>query len=240
MLEQAKIPLTVGRLVFFSALLIVVGATIGNWWIPIAVVGWMVGVMVGAIPLLWVIYKRSLRFRRFESMLPDAIDVISRGLRAGYSLPNALLTVAEEMGDPVGPEFRLTADELNYGLPFREALLNLERRIPLQNLRFLTTAMLVQKEGGGNLIELLDRSSGMMRSRVRFHQKVKAFTAQGRLTGAILIAIPFCSLVLLNIIRPGYSKPLFDTDLGRKMVYITLVSMAIGIFLIRRIVKVKV
>jgi tight adherence protein B len=239
-LEQAKVPLTVGRLVFLSALLIVVGATIGNWWIPVGFVGWMVGVMGGGIPFVWVLYKRSQRCRRFESLLPDAIDLISRALRAGHALPSALLTVAEEMADPVGPEFRLTADELNYGLPFREALLNLEQRIPLPDLHYLVTAVVVQKEGGGNLVEVLDKSASTLRSRVLFHKKVRTFTAQGRITGVILVALPFICFALLNIVQPGYSRPLFENDFGRKLIYVMLVSMAIGIFLIRRIVKVKV
>jgi len=240
MLEQAKIPWTVGRLAFYSALLIVLGATIGNWWIPVGFVGWMPGVIVGALPLGWVIYKRSLRFSRFELLLPDAVDVISRALRAGHALPSALVTVGEEMADPLGPEFRLTAEELNYGLPFREALLNLQRRIPLPNLRFLVTAILVQKESGGNLIELLDKSASVLRSRVLLQKKVRIFTAQGRMTGVILTALPFICFAALNFIKPGYSQPLFESETGRKVIYGTLVSMAIGIVLIHRIVKVRV
>jgi tight adherence protein B len=162
---------------------------------------------------------------------------MSRALRAGYSLPSALVMVADEMPDPLGPEFRRTSDELNFGLPFREALSNLALRIPVTDFRFLMTAILVQKETGGNLIELFDKTAAVLRSRIQLERKVRVFTAQGRLTGAILVAMPFILFVLLNLIRPGYSAPMFESETGRKVVYGILVSMAIGILIIRRIVN---
>ena len=240
MLDQAKLPWTVGRFFFFSAVLMLIGAAIGNWWIPADFFGWIPGIALGTIPLAWVIYRRAGRFRRFNLMLPDAIDLMSRALRAGHALPSALSMVADEISDPLGPEFRRTADELNYGLPFREALLNLERRFPVRDLRFLVTAILVQKESGGNLITLLDKSAAVLRSRIHLAQKVKVFTAQGRLTGVILMALPFVCFIALNLVSPGYTKPLFENEIGRRMVYGTILSLAIGFFLIRRIIRIKV
>ena len=200
MLDQAKLPWTVGRFFFFSAVLMLIGAAIGNWWIPADFFWWLPGIALGAIPLAWVMYRRAGRFRRFNLMLPDAIDLMSRALRAGHALPSALSMVADEISDPLGPEFRRTADELNYGLPFREALLNLERRFPVRDLRFLVTAILVQKESGGNLIKLLDKSAAVLRSRIHLAQKVRVFTAQGRLTGVILMALPFICFIALNLV----------------------------------------
>jgi tight adherence protein B len=171
--------------------------------------------------------------------LPDAIDLISRALRAGHALPATLVLVADEMADPLGTEFRRTADELNYGLPFREALLNLNRRFPVRDLQFMVSAILVQKETGGNLAELLDKTASVLRSRLQLQQKVKVHTAQGRMTGAILFALPFLCFLLLNVVKPGYGDPLFENEVGRKMIYGTLVSMTIGAFVIRRIVRVK-
>src|ERR1017187_4021309 len=240
MLDQAKLPWTVGRFFFFSAVLMLIGAAIGNWWIPADFFGWLPGIALGAIPLSWVMYRRAGRFRRFNLMLPDAIDLMSRALRAGHALPSALSMVADEISDPLGPEFRRTADELNYGLPFREALLNLERRFPVRDLRFLVTAILVQKESGGNLITLLDKSAAVLRSRLHLAQKVRGFTAQGRLTGVILMALPFVCFIALNLVSPGYTKPLFENEIGRRMVYGTILSLAIGLFLIRRIIRIKV
>jgi tight adherence protein B len=216
-----------------------VGSLIGHWWIPIGFVGWIPGLALGLAPLAWVLYKRSARFRRFNLLLPEAIDLIARSLRAGQSLPSAMVTVAEEIADPLGPEFRRCADEMNYGLPFREAMLNVFRRFPLQDLQFLISAILLQRETGGNLAELLDKTAAVLRARIHLQQKVKVYTAQGRMTGAVLIALPFIAFVLLNLLKPGYTAPLFETETGRKMVYGTLISMALGAFFIRRIIQIK-
>ncbi len=238
-LEQAKVSWTVGRFFFYSACFMLVGALIGHWWIPLGFVGWIPGLALGLAPLGWVLYKRSARFSRFNLLLPEAIDLIARSLRAGQSLPSAMVTVAEEIADPLGPEFRRCADEMNYGLPFREALLNVFRRFPLQDLQFLISAILLQRETGGNLAELLDKTAAVLRSRIHLQQKVKVYTAQGRMTGAVLVALPFIAFVLLNLARPGYTAPLFETETGHKMVYGTLISMTLGGLLIRRIIRIK-
>jgi tight adherence protein B len=239
LLEQAKVHWTVGRFFFYSALLMLVGGIIGNFWIPVGFVGWIPGLGLGLAPFGWVLYRRSDRFRRFNLQLPDAVDLIARSLRAGHSLPSALVNVAEEVADPLGPEFQQCADEMTFGLPFREAMLNLFRRFPLQDLQFLIAAILVQKETGGNLAELLDKTAAVLRSRIQLQQKVKVYTAQGRMTGVILVSLPFASFILLNLVRPGYTSPLFETEVGRKMVYGTLVSMALGAIFIRRIIQIK-
>ena len=236
-LEQAKVPWTVGRFFFYSAVLMIVGGTIGNWWVPVGIFGWLPGMLLGVSPLVWVLYKRAVRLRRMNLMLPEAIDLMARALRSGYSLPSSLVMVADEMSDPLGPEFRRTSDELNFGLPFREALSNLARRIPVADFRLLTTAILVQKDTGGNLIELFDKMAAVLRSRILLERKVRVFTAQGRLSAAILVAMPFIMFVVINLLRPGYSTPLFESDMGRKVVYGTLVSMAVGALVLRRIIN---
>ncbi|HLI62558.1 MAG TPA: type II secretion system F family protein [Terriglobales bacterium] len=238
-LEQSKVPWTVGRFFFFSSFLMVIGAVIGSWWIPVGFVGWIPGLILGLVPLVYVGFQRSRRFQRFNLLLPEAIDLIARALRAGHSLPSALVTVAEEVADPLGPEFQRCADEMNYGLPFREAMHNLFRRFPIQDLQFLISAILIQRETGGNLPELLDKTAGVLRSRIQLQQKVRVHTAQGRLTGAVLIAMPFVAFVLLNLVRPGYTRPLFDSNLGHKMIYFTLISMMLGTIVIRKIIRVK-
>ena len=239
LLEQAKVSWTVGRFFFFSACMMLVGSIVGHYWIPAGFVGWIPGLLLGFTPLLWLRYRRSVRFRRFNLLLPEAVDLIARSLRAGQSLPMAMVTVAEEISDPLGPEFRRCADEMNFGLPFREAMLNLFRRFPLQDLQFLISAILLQRETGGNLAELLDKTAALLRARIHLQQKVKVYTAQGRMTGGILLALPFIAFVLLNLVRPGYTAPLFESETGRIMVYGTLVSMALGAFFIRRIITIK-
>ena len=239
MIEQANLSWTVSRFFFYSAVLMIAGATIGRLWIPLGFVGWIPGLLLGALPLAWVAYKRSVRINRLITTLPDAVDLMSRALRTGYALPSSLVMVADEMSDPLGPEFRRTADELNYGLPFREALLNLAHRFPVSDLHILVTAILVQKETGGNLVELLDKIAGVLRSRVHLQQKVRVHTAQGRITGAILVALPFVLFVALNLVKPGYSEPLFESDTGLHMVYGALAGMVVGIILIRRIIDIQ-
>jgi tight adherence protein B len=239
MIEQANLSWTVSRFFFYSAVLMIAGGTIGRLWIPLGFVGWIPGLLLGALPLAWVSYKRSVRINRLITTLPDAVDLMSRALRTGYALPSSLVMVADEMSDPLGPEFRRTADELNYGLPFREALLNLAHRFPVSDLHILVTAILVQKETGGNLVELLDKIAGVLRSRVHLQQKVRVHTAQGRITGGILVALPFVLFLALNLVKPGYSDPLFESDTGLHMVYGALAGMAVGIILIRRIIDIQ-
>lgn len=238
-LEQAKVPWTVGRFFFYSACCMLVGALVGNFWIPVGFIGWILGLALGLCPLLFVAYKRQKRFHQFDLLLPDAIDLIARALRAGHSLPSALVTVAEEIADPLGPEFQRCADEMNFGLPFRESMHNLFERFPIPDLQFLITAILLQRETGGNLPELLDKTAAVLRARIQLQQKVRVHTAQGRMTGAVLIAMPFVAFVLLNLIRPGYTTPLFESEIGHKMIYGTLASMALGTIVIRRIIQVK-
>jgi tight adherence protein B len=238
-LEQADVPWTVGRFFFYSACSLLIGGIVGSWWIPVGFVGWIPGVALGLAPLAYVGYKRSQRFNRFNVLLPDAIDLIARSLRAGQSLPSALVTAAEEMSDPLGPAFQVCADEMSYGLPFREAMHNLFRRFPIRDLQFLISAILVQRETGGNLPELLDKTATVLRARITLQQKVRVHTAQGRMTGAILIAMPFIAFVLTNLIRPGYTAPLFETETGHKLIYLTLTSMTLGALVIRKIIQVK-
>lgn len=240
MLDQSKVPWTVGRFFSYSAVLMVVGSTVGHWWIPVGPVGWIPGMLLGGLPLAWVSYKRSARMNRFTAMLPEAVNLMSRALRAGYALPSALVMVADELSEPIGPEFRRTADEINYGLPFQEALSKLAERFPTDDLRFLVTAILVQKETGGNLVELLDKIAAVLRARVNLAQKVRVYTAQGRMTGVILVALPFVLFAALNLVSPGYARPLFESAVGRKMVYGALAAMAVGIMAIRRIIDIRV
>lgn len=240
LIEQSESSWTVGRYIFATLIIIFVGAILGNWWIAPGLLGWLPSLALGVLPYLYLVQKRSRRLRRFGTLLPGAIDLMSRGLRAGQALPSTIETVAQEAEDPVRSEFRRTADEQSFGLPFREALLNLNSRVPLADLQFLVTAILVQKETGGNLAQVLDKASHVIRERERVEGQMRIRSAQGRLTGLILCLLPFAMFVFMNVLNPGYGKILFEEPLGRKMVLYAGVMMVIGIFLIRRIVNVKV
>jgi tight adherence protein B len=239
LIEQCDLKWTVGRVIFSTLLLIGVGAALGNWWIMPGPVGWIPGLALGALPYLYLLQKRGRRLRRFTEQLPEAIDLMSRGLRAGQALPATIETIAQECDDPLRSVFRRAADEQSYGLPFREAMLNISRRVPVPDLQFLITAILVQKETGGNLAQILDKASHLIRERVRVAGQLRIRTAQGRLTGWILVGLPFVLFIGMNFLHPGYGRALFEEPLGRKMVTYAGVMLVIGILLVRRIVAVR-
>lgn len=239
LIEQADLQWTVGRLASATLVAVVIGAALGTWLIGPGLLGWAPGLVLGIVPYFFVLQKRNRRFRRFAALLPAAIDLMSRGLRAGQALPATLEIIAQEVEDPVGSEFRRSSDEQSFGLPFREAMLNLSRRVPVADLRFLVTAILVQKETGGNLAAILDKTSHVVRERVRVEGQMRIRTAQGRMTGWILCALPFALYIVMNIISPGYGRILFESPTGQKWVEYAAVLMVIGVFVIRRIVTVN-
>jgi tight adherence protein B len=239
MIQQADLQWTVGRIIFGSLMLVSIGAVLANWWITTGPVAWVLGLVCGALPYGYIRWKRNYRCNKFNQLLPEAIDLMSRGLRAGQALSATVETIAQECEDPVRSEFRRAADEQSYGLPFREAMLNLSRRVPVPDLQFLVTAVLVQKETGGNLAQILDKTSQVIRERVKVAGQIRVRTAQGRLTGIVLCALPFVVFVGLNALNPGYGNILFETAEGRKVMTYAGTMMLIGIFLIRRIVKVR-
>src|SRR5256885_5147331 len=228
LIEQSELHWTVGRMVFGTLLMICLGAIFGNWWIAPGLIGWAPGLALGTAPYLFLLQKRKSRLRRFSEQLPAAIDLMSRGLRAGQALPAAIEIVAQEAEDPVRSEFRRATDEQSFGLPFREAMGNLGRRVPVPDLQFLVTAILVQKETGGNLAQILDKTSHVIRERVRVAGQMRIRTAQGRLTGGVLMGLPFVIFIGMNFLNPGYGKALFETPLGQKMVTYGAIMMVIG------------
>jgi len=239
LIEQCDLDWTVGRVVFSTLVLICLGAVLGNWWIAPGLLGWAPGLALGAIPYFFLVQKRKRRLRRFSELLPEAIDLMSRGLRAGQALSASVETISEESDEPLRSEFRRAADEQSYGLPFREAMANLGRRIPVPDLQFVVTAILVQKETGGNLAQILDKTSHVIRERVRVGGQMRVRTAQGRLTGWVLCALPFAMFIGMNLLHPGYGKDLFKDPLGQKMITYAGIMMLIGVLLIRKIVNVK-
>src|SRR5262245_25472470 len=167
LIEQADLDWTVGRFMFATLACVAFGAVLGNFWIAPGLEGWLPGLALGVVPYFFLVQKRRMRFRRFAVLLPSAIDLMSRSLRAGQALPFALEMVGNEVADPLGAEFRRASDEQSFGLPFREAMINLSRRNPLQDLQFVVTAILVQKETGGNLAQILDKTGFVIRERLR-------------------------------------------------------------------------
>jgi tight adherence protein B len=212
-------------------------ASLFNASIPICAA---LAVAVGLSPYVCLYILREIRFKRFGDLLPEAVDLMSRGLRAGHSIQAVLEMVGNEIADPVGVEFRALHKEQTLGLPIRDAMMRLIDRAPLDDMRFLATAILLQKESGGNLAQILDKTSAVLRERARLRGQLRIYTAQGRITGWILGAAPFLMFGLINILNHDYEKTLFTDPFGLKMVYFGLGLMVIGILAIRKIIDIKV
>jgi len=197
----------------------------------------VLGLLGAYLPFALLSFKCSRRIEAFNKALPESIDMMGRSLRAGHSLVAAIAIVAEQAPEPARMEFGEVYKKQNYGLPFRDALMQLLERVPSQDLRVLVTGILVQKDTGGNLAEILDRILFVIKERVRIQGEIRTQTAQGRLTGWILCALPFVMMALINIMNPGYSKVLFTDPLGKKILYAGLVLLVIGGLIIRSIVN---
>jgi tight adherence protein B len=198
------------------------------------------GVLAGIAPFVFVVQKRKARFRQFEQELPEALDLMVSAMRAGQSLAAALRLVAYESPDPIGAEFRICFDEQHYGLELRAAMENLVERMPLQDMRIVVTGILIQKESGGNLAEVLDKASYVIRERFRLKQQVRVHTAQGRLTGWILACLPIVLGVLLYLVNPTVMSVLWTNAIGVKLLYAAGAMMVIGMLIIRKIVNMDV
>ncbi len=234
---QSKSNTTVGNLLFTSFGLVLVGAVVAYLFFPVPAVAGIIGVVLGYLPVATLKFKRDRRIKAFNDALPDAIDMMARALRAGHSMVASLGILAEQSVEPARSEFSEVFRKQNYGLPLRDALMQMLDRVPSQDLRVMVTAILVQKDTGGNLAEILDRTVFVVRERLRIHGEIRTHTAQGRMTGWILCALPVVMLLLINLINPGYSKALTDDELGRKLLYAGVFLLALGAFLIRQIVN---
>ncbi len=221
------------------------GAFLGAWWIgsmvlPTDILALALGVMAAAAPYFYLLVQRGIRFTKFDAVLPEAVDLMSRGLRAGHAISAVLEMVGKEVADPVGIEFRALHKECSLGLPLRDAMTNLVERMPRDDMRFLATAILLQKESGGNLVQILDKTSHVVRERARLRGQLRIYTAQGRITGWILGFAPFVMFGLISAVNHAYEKPLFTDPFGLKMVYGALALMFVGILIIRKIIDIKV
>lgn len=228
----------------FVALFSAIAAAIAFWFSSsvgaLLLISIALAALAGATPYIYLYILREIRFRKFGDLLPEAVDLMSRGLRAGHSIQAVLEMVGNEIADPVGVEFRALHKEQTLGLPIRDAMRGLIDRVPLDDMRFLATAILLQKESGGNLAQILDKTSAVIRERARLRGQLRIYTAQGRITGWILGFAPFIMFGVFNLINHKYESTLFSDPFGLKMVYFGLGMMVIGILAIRKIIDIRV
>ena len=234
---QAHSTTTVGTLILTSLTLFVFGYAVLWLLVPVALIDVGVALGLAMLPFGLLSFKRSRRINAFNKVLADAIDMLGRALRAGHSVVGALQTLSENVPEPAASEFAEVFKQQNIGLPLRDALLQLLDRVPSPDLRVLVTAILVQKDTGGNLAEILDRTAAVIRDRLRIQGEIRVQTAQGRLTGWILSALPVVMLVLINLVNPGYSSILLHDPTGHKLIYVSLGMLTVGALIIRHIVN---
>jgi len=196
--------------------------------------------VLGAVPYFYVKTKLKRRIKQLTGQFPDALELLTSTLRAGQAFPTGLMTVAEEMPDPIASEFRLTFDEQNYGVPMSEALQHMADRVGTMDMDFFVTAINIQRETGGNLVEILDTLSKTIRERFRILGHIKTLTAQGRLSGFIVGLLPVGLGLLLTVLNPGYMNQLFASELGKIMLGVAVTMQFLGFLWINKIVKIKV
>jgi tight adherence protein B len=202
--------------------------------------GLAAGAVCAFLPVLYVKKKRGSRIGELETQLPDALDFLSRSMRAGHAFSISLEMVCEEIHDPLGQEFRALFNELNLGASLARALMNFSRRIPLPDVHFFASAVLLQRQTGGNLSEMLNRLSQIIRERFRLKGQVKAVSAHGRMTATILTLLPIGTLAGLIVTSPGYLDPLLNDPMGRRIVALGILAQIMGNFIIRKIVRIRV
>lgn len=237
LIVQADSRITLPKLLLACVGSAILGGVALLIFVPLLYVAVPGGLVAGYVPVLLLTLRRRQRLAAFNKALPDAIDMMSRSLRAGHSMVAAINIVAEHAAAPASTEFREVFRQQNFGLPLRDAMMQLLERIPSSDLRVLVTGILVQKDTGGNLAEILDRIVAVIRDRLKIQGEIRTHTAQGRMTGWILCLLPVVMLLAINMINPGYSKTLTSDPLGRKLLYVGFGLLAFGAFLIRKIVN---
>jgi tight adherence protein B len=239
-LQQSGNTMSIGSVIMVTVMFGVVAATatfmvLHLWWASVLAFG--AGLCIKPMMLR---HKRAGRLYRFEEHFPEALDLLSRAVRAGHAFSAGMKMVADELDDPVGPEFRKAFDEQNYGLPLKESLNNLADRIPLLDVRFFATAVLIQRETGGNLSEILDNLANVVRERFKIRRQVRVHTAHGRFTGYVLMALPAFLAVALSFINPEHMNLLFEERVGQLMIVVIIMMQAAGFIWIKQIVKIEV
>jgi len=240
LLYQADLNWTVSTLLLMSVLCWIIAGNLVFWRTGFLFLSVLLGGATGFGPLLYVLRKRAQRFNRFEEKLPTCLEMMVGALRAGHSLVSAIGTVANEGGEPVAKEFQKCFDEQNFGLELRTAMQNLALRVPIEDVRMIVIAVLIQKESGGNLAEILEKAAYIIRERFRIKRQIRVHTAQGRMTGWILAFLPVVLGLALYLVNPDNMSLLWKRSIGVKMLYAAVCMTLIGALIIRKIIRIRI
>jgi len=245
-LEQANLKIRAGNILVLCLIsgvilgivaFVMAGSLPQNQALLFGIVGLILG---GFAPYSYASYRRTKRFQKFEELFPEAIDTLARAVRAGHAFTTALELIANELSEPVASEFRKLFEEQKFGLPVRDALMNLTERMPLVDVKFFVTAVMLQRETGGNLAEILDNLSYVIRERFKIMRQVRVYTAQGRLTMMLLMGLPPVIVVTMLLTSPAFIHPLFADPIGHFLVVAGIVLQTLGYFVIRKIIQIQV
>jgi tight adherence protein B len=240
LLSQADLKVRAGTILMLCVLSGVGLALVVLILSPFPQFAWL-GMIIGALlPYSYASFRRTRRFQKFEELFPEAIDTLARAVRAGHAFTTALELISNEISEPISSEFRKLFEEQKFGLPVRDALLNLTERMPLVDVKFFVTAVMLQRETGGNLAEILDNLSYLIRERFKIMRQVRVYTAQGRLTMMLLMGLPPIIVVTMLLMNPTFIRPLFADPIGHTLIVAGLTLQTVGYFIIRRIIRIQV
>jgi tight adherence protein B len=239
LIEQSGAKMSVGSLVFGAFCLAIIAFLVGWLLSRMLVVGLILAPLAALVPFVVLNWKRQRRIAAFEEQFPEALDLLARSLRAGHALTTGIALVAEEMPSPVGPEFRLLYDRQNFGMPFPDALRDFGERIPVLDAKFFTTAVLIQREAGGNLSEVLGNLSSVIRERFRVKRQVRVLSAHGRITGWVLSGLPPALAAAFMISSPNHLTEMINSPIGQDMIIGALALQLIGTMIIRKLVNIE-
>lgn len=240
LLEQSGVTWTVSDLIVLSLISpVLVGGLALFLRLPVFAVLALMAFSI-CLPLLWVLNAKAKRLAKVDQQLPDALDLIGRALRAGHAFPTAMKMVGDEASAPIADEFRITFDEVNFGISMNDALMNLATRVPSTDLRYFVIAVLIQRETGGNLAELLDNISKIVRERMKLMGQIRVLSAEGKMSAWVLGLLPFGAAFMIQVTNPSFLAVLYTDPAGRKMVASAIVMMIMGFFVMRKIIRIRV
>jgi tight adherence protein B len=240
LLEQANVQYPLGFFVLLTLVLASAGFLGTSFATRNPGISLIVGAILGAIPFYYVCSKKKRRMNKLESQLPDGLELIGRALRAGHAFSSGLRLAADEFDDPLGTEFGKTLDEINFGVSVPEALKNLAGRVDSQDLRYFIVSVIIQRDAGGNLAEIMDKIGHIIRERFKLRGKIRVLSAEGRMTAIILAALPFFVIIALHFMNPNYIHALLTEPSGKIISAVAAFMMIVGILVMKKLIRVKV
>lgn len=240
LLEQADVRYPLGFFILLSLVLLSAGILVATWLPVNFLILLPVIAFLPTLPFLYILHKKSQRMKKFESQLPEAMELMARALKAGHAFSGALKMVIDELDDPISLEFNKTLGEINLGVHVPEALKNLSRRVDCPDLGFFVISVIIQRETGGNLAEILENIAYLIRERFKLHGRIRVLSAEGRLSATVLVAIPFLVAFILSLLNPKYIGLLISDPVGNILIGFASFMMLLGIFVMRRMVRIRV